>query len=166
MSCCQCNEEFTPSAQECVVGKQECADSLLHRSLEGDLDLPFGAGFQHVDLQPERPRRLANLLYLGCRDRIGRIPRKAITVALGTSSCSSSSRFGPSANDSRLTPTMLPPGRFKLATRPSLTGSLPVWKTIGIVEVAAFAARAGAEVPPAAITATRRRTRSAASAGN
>src|SRR5262249_13698901 len=56
--------------------KQECADSLLHQSLEGDLDLPFGAGFQHVDLQPERARRLANLLYLGCRDRIGWIYKK------------------------------------------------------------------------------------------
>jgi hypothetical protein len=33
----------------------------------------------------------------------------------------------------------LPPGLSKLATRPSLTGSLPVWKTIAIVEVAALA---------------------------
>jgi hypothetical protein len=35
-----------------------------------------------------------------------------------------------------------PPGRLKLATRPSLMGSPPVKKTIGIVAVAALAARA------------------------
>ena len=34
----------------------------------------------------------------------------------------------------------LPPGRFRLATRPSLTGSPPIEKTIGIVAVAALAA--------------------------
>jgi hypothetical protein len=34
-----------------------------------------------------------------------------------------------------------------------LTRSLPVWKTIGMVEVAGLAASAGAAVPPAAITA-------------
>jgi hypothetical protein len=34
----------------------------------------------------------------------------------------------------------LPPGRLKLATNPSLTGSSPVPKMIGIVVVAAIAA--------------------------
>ena len=36
----------------------------------------------------------------------------------------------------------LPPGRARLATRPSSTGSPPTMKTIGIVEVAFFAASA------------------------
>ena len=53
----------------------------------------------------------------------------------------------------KLTPVTLPPGRLRLATRPSLTGSLPVAKTIGIVVVAALAAIAE-EVSCAAITAT------------
>ena len=39
-------------------------------------------------------------------------------------------------------PVILLPGRLRLATKPSLTGSPPVMKTIGIVEVADFAARA------------------------
>ena len=34
----------------------------------------------------------------------------------------------------------LPPGRFRLATRPICTGSAMVVKTIGMVAVAAFAA--------------------------
>ena len=59
----------------------------------------------------------------------------------------------------------LPPGRFRLATRPSSTGSLPVTKTVGIVLVAALAARAAA-VGVANMTATWRLTRSAAIEGS
>ena len=58
-------------------------------------------------------------------------------------------------------PVALPPGRARLATRPSLTGSSPTPNTIGIVEVAAFAASAVTVFPGTAITATRRRTNSA-----
>jgi hypothetical protein len=39
-----------------------------------------------------------------------------------------------------------PPGLLRLATRPNLTGSPPVLKTIGIVAVAALAATADYEV--------------------
>jgi putative tryptophan/tyrosine transport system substrate-binding protein len=35
-------------------------------------------------------------------------------------------RFGSSATVIRLTPVTFPPGRFKLATKPSTTGSAPV----------------------------------------
>jgi hypothetical protein len=60
----------------------------------------------------------------------------------------------------------LPLGRLRLATRPIWTGSEPVVNTIGMVVVAAFAARA-ADVPAtAAMTATRRLTRSAANSGS
>ena len=44
----------------------------------------------------------------------------------------------------KLMPVALPPGRARLATRPSLTGSSPTPKTIGIVVVAALAASAAA----------------------
>ena len=62
----------------------------------------------------------------------------------------------------------LPPGRLRLCTNPILTGSVPLVNTIGIVVVAAFAASDAAVPPPAvaAITATPRPTRSAASAGS
>jgi hypothetical protein len=40
-------------------------------------------------------------------------------------------------------PVTLPPGRARLATRPSLTGSVPLPKTMGIVVVAAFGERRG-----------------------
>ena len=86
-------------------------------------------------------------------------------AAPGTNSRNSPSRLAARSAAKKLTPVRLPPGRAKLATRPSLTGSLPVAKTMGIVVVAALAARAEG-VSIAAMTATRRRTSSAANAGS
>jgi hypothetical protein len=91
----------------------------------------------------------------------------------GSSCCdgSRSSCISPSSFDNRsfamsVRPVTLPPGRLRLATRPYWTGSPPEAKTIGIVEVAVLAARAAGVLPSAAITATRRRTRSAANSGS
>ena len=66
----------------------------------------------------------------------------AIRTALGTRSCSSPSRLAAISATKKLMPVALPPGRARLATRPSLTGSSPTPKTIGIVVVAALAASA------------------------
>jgi hypothetical protein len=63
------------------------------------------------------------------------------------------------------TPVRFPFGLPRLATSPSFTGSPPVLNTIGIVAVAALAARA-AVMPLATSTVTGRPTSSAASAGN
>src|SRR5262245_27452633 len=67
---------------------------------------------------------------------------RAMLVAVGTSSRSTSSCFGASSTVRVATPVRLPPGRLRLATSPSATGSPAVTKTIGIVVVAAFAANA------------------------
>jgi hypothetical protein len=64
-----------------------------------------------------------------------------------------SSFFGPTSKFNEVTPLTLPPGRFRLATSPSWTGSLANWKRIGIVEVAVLAASAAA-LPGVAITVT------------
>ena len=69
---------------------------------------------------------------------------KPMTVAFGTSSRSNSSRFAPSTPEMLLKPVTLPPGWLKLATNPSLTGSPPAEKTIGLFDVAALAARVAA----------------------
>jgi len=63
-------------------------------------------------------------------------------------------------------PVRFPPGRAKLSTNPAATGSLPVRKTIGMLVVAALAARTARTWPEVAITETRRLTKSAAKAGN
>ena len=83
----------------------------------------------------------------------------------GTSSDSSSSRLAVTSVASTLTPVRLPPGRARLATSPSPTGSAPPLKTIGIVEVALVAANAPGGLV-AMIKSTLRPTRSAANAGS
>ena len=80
--------------------------------------------------------------------------RTAINATCGTNSWISSSRFAFTVPASRLTPDTLPPGRFKLATRPVLIGSTPFRKTMGIVVVAALAASAAASPAKAAMTFT------------
>src|SRR5262249_30140529 len=93
------------------------------------------------------------------------LTRRPITAAFGTSSCSNSSRLGASVLYRKLVPVTLPPGRLMLETRPRLTGAPPIEKAIGMVAVAALAASGAAALWIATITATWRRTRSAASAG-
>src|SRR5262245_29572660 len=75
-------------------------------------------------------------------------------LAVGSNSRRSSSRFAANSVLKKLTPVRLPPGRARLATRPSLAGSSPTRNTIGIVVVAALAAKAAGRPPIAAITAT------------
>ena len=53
----------------------------------------------------------------------------------------------------------------RLATQPSATGSVLVWKTIGTVEVAFMAARTEGAPPSLTITLTPRATSSVANAG-
>src|SRR5262245_66598700 len=78
----------------------------------------------------------------------------ATRVAAGTISRRSSRRFAANSFAKLLIPVRLPPGWVRLATRPSLTGSSPTLKTMGIVVVAALAATA-AQFPDAAVTAAR-----------
>src|SRR6516162_11827261 len=85
-------------------------------------------------------------------------------TAPGCNSCNNPSCFAPSNAVTKVIPVTLLPGRLRLATRPSLTGSPPVTKTIGIVVVAALATIAEG-TSCAAITVTWR-TRSAARSGS
>ncbi len=91
---------------------------------------------------------------------------RAITLAWGTSSESSSSRLGVSS-------TVEDADAREVAARPGETGDqagpdrvAAAAKTIGIVEVALFAASAAGVPPVATITSTLRPTRSAANAGS
>jgi hypothetical protein len=78
----------------------------------------------------------------------------------------SSNSFAPSSTAKKLIPVMLPPGRAKLATTPAETGSSPIAKTIGIVEVTPFAASAETMPPVVAITFAWRAAKSPAKAGS
>ena len=69
--------------------------------------------------------------------RIGRVDQHA-ERRFGTSSRNSSELLRLQTGGQKITPVALPPGRLRLATRPSLTGSRPMTKTIGMVAVAAW----------------------------
>src|SRR5262249_2907580 len=71
----------------------------------------------------------------------------AIGLEVGASSCSSSRRFVSISSVIMAMPVMFPPGRLRLVTRPSWLGSAPRLKTMGMVDVAAFAATT-AGAPP------------------
>ena len=73
---------------------------------------------------------------------------------------------GNTASSSATIPVTFPSGRLKLLTSPARTGSAPLVNTIGIVVVSDFATRTVLLPPVAAMTATRRAIRSAASARN
>ena len=88
--------------------------------------------------------------------------RAPIVPSPGITSRSNSSLFCRSSTASVVAPVRFPPGRLRLVTSPCSTGSLPVTKTIGIVDVAALAGNP-VGVPVAAIRSTLRRTRSSAS---
>src|SRR5262249_6389808 len=107
---------------------------------------------------------VTSLVWASVAGKFGLTSRPTCAAA-GMSSCTSPACFEPISEVKKLTPVALPPGWFRLTTKPSFTGSEPVVKTIGTVPVAAFATRM-AGVLVAAMTETWRRTRSAACVGN
>src|SRR5215471_16188168 len=56
---------------------------------------------------------------------------RAMLVTVGSSSRNSSSRFGAISTPKLVTPVTLPPGRLRLATSPTATGSVATLNTIG-----------------------------------
>ena len=65
-----------------------------------------------------------------------------------------------------VTPVALPPGRERLAAKPGRTGSPPITKTMGIVELALLAAIAEFDPPTATSAEMGRFTSSAAITGS
>src|SRR6266436_205243 len=80
----------------------------------------------------------------GAAVRLFGLTRKAIVVACGTTCISRSSRVDSSSWFRMLTPVTVAPGRLRLGTRPTATGSLLPANATGMVVVAAFAARLAA----------------------
>ena len=114
--------------------------------------------------RPSAPAAVSTSFDSGSLSGVSRLMSIAMVRAEGTNSRSSSSRFAPSATVIRLAPVTLPPGRLKLATKPNWTGSPALTNTIGMVAVAALAARTETMPPVATSNETLRRTRSSASA--
>jgi len=148
-------------AEDRIGGEGERVDPMLDETRESRIDVAVAGR-----VSPSARAAACTSVVSDWEAGFFGLTSKPITVALGTSSCSNSSRLGASVLYRKLVPVTLPPGRLRLDTRPSLTASPPIEKTIGMVAVVALAASGAAALWIATITVTRWRTRSAANAGN
>ena len=115
-----------------VAADEEGVGPLAHKSREGRIDLAAGAGNENLDLQPHGASAASKSLNVdSVLDALAGLTSTATRVAAGTSSRSSPSRFAANSVLKKLTPVRLPPGRARLATRPSLTGSSPTRRQSG-----------------------------------
>jgi hypothetical protein len=156
MACPQPDKLIVSSPEELIGGHHYRLDPLLGEARKGGIDIRLAARILYYQPQPKRERR--GLRVLGLDSEVG-------FVALGTSSRSNSNRFAARVVTRKDTPVILPPGRLRLETRPSSTGSAPVANTIGMLAVAALAATASAG-PNVRMTATESATSAAANAGS
>src|SRR3954454_22048742 len=162
----QINQLDMPAGKKGVGADEQGIGAIAPKSLEGGFDLVAGGGLEDVDLQPEaRAAGSTSLMVVSAFAVLAGLTSTATRTAPGTSSRNSSSRLATSSPLRKLIPVRLPPGRARLATRPSLTGSSGARKIMGIDVVAALVANATAR-PNAAITETWRRTSSATIAGS
>ena len=74
---------------------------------------------------------------------MARLASTATRTAAGTSSRKSPSRFAITSTVKKLMPVALPPGRARLATSPSLTGSIPTPNAMGIARGRGFGRERG-----------------------
>ena len=139
----QCGELFASGYEEWVGADHERAGSQLDQGCEGRIEIAFVAGMQDMELQPEGAGRRLQVSQLWSRQSglVG-LTSSAMTVAVGTNSRSSSSRFGPSSAF-KVTPVSVAARPVQAGDEAKLRpGRSPITKTIGIVVVAALAASA------------------------
>src|SRR5262249_29278257 len=152
---CEVDQLDAPGEEEGVGVDEKRVGALARKRCEGHIDLAAGVGVEHLDLQPHGARtRCVSLTVDSEVAALEGLTSTATRVAAGTISRRSSRRFAANSIAKLLIPVKLPPRWARLATRPSLTGSSPTLKAMGIVVVAALAATAKL-FPNAAITATR-----------
>ena len=155
-----------PGVEENVRRDKQRIGPVTAKTDKGLVNLLASGCVNHLDLQPEPTRRLCTFSASEPADGSVGLLSTATLTAVGSNSRSNAKRFCTSTSKKIFMPVALPPGRLRLATRPSLTGSSGILNTIGILVVAEIAARAAGIFPGAAITATPWRTRSSASSGN
>ena len=150
----QCGQLFVVGKEEWIGHDHEPTGSQFNQGCECSLDLACAACMEDMELQPEGARRCLH----GSRRRlsntgIGRVDEQGHVRRAGHHLMQHLEQLRPTSTFKLVTPVTLLPGRFRLATSPTLTGSVAAEKTIGSVVVSAFAASAD-EDPAATIRAT------------
>src|SRR5262249_5359116 len=154
-----------PADEKSILANEEGVRPLAPKSCEGCIDLRLVLALSTWSCNPmARAADCTSLNVASVLVALAGLTSTAIRATAGTSSRRSFSRFAVNSALKKLMPVGWPPGRARLATRPSLAGSSGTPKTRGIVAVAALAANAAVGLPAVTITATCRRTNSAARA--
>jgi hypothetical protein len=127
-----------PGEEEGVGVDEKRVGTLAHKRCEGRIDLAAGVGLSTWTCSPMARAPAAVSLTVDSEvAALEGLTSTAARLAAGTISRRSSRRFAANSFAKLLIPVRLPPGWARLATRPSLTGSSPTLKTMGIVVVAA-----------------------------
>src|SRR5262245_1793534 len=137
----------TPCGEKGVGADEEGIRPLTLHTFESSTDLTAGVGVENLDLQTHGA---SSSFYLG---RTGRINEHRDTHGLGQQLAQEFQPLRRQRGREETDTVRFPPGRARQATRPTLTGSSPVMKTMGIVDVAALAASIEG-IPAGVITAT------------
>jgi len=137
---------------------------LVDERCELCVEVAFSTGLGDDEFLPERPRRRLRVSRVGLRIGIVGIHQHANLRGRGGELAEELQALRTVRFTRKLTPVRVPPGWLRLATRPALTGSKPLTNTIGVVVVAVLA-RLETSPPMVTMTATWRRTKSAAKAG-
>src|SRR5262245_40328147 len=93
----QPDQLIAPTKEECVGTHHDGIGMLLEKVRKRRFDIALAAGILKQKLNAELVRRGLNLFDLGLGSGILGVDNEANDIALGTSSCSSSRRFAPSA---------------------------------------------------------------------
>ena len=96
------------------------------------IDLAFAAGIDDVQADTAARANACDPSTCSRADGVFGLTISATCLACGTSSRSSSKRLGIRSAVRKMMPVALPPGRARLWTTPSRTGSPPIVKTMGI----------------------------------
>jgi hypothetical protein len=145
---------YPAAGEKGVATAEDRVRALTHKICKGGIDLAAGASIEDLNLHSHAARSGLYLSHCGLGNRrIARVDEYSKTPDAGYQLPQEFSRFVTTSAPKKLIPVRLPPGRARLETRPSLTGSSPTVNTIGVVAVADLAASAET-VGLATITAT------------
>ena len=116
----ECNDLIAPADKKTACADDERTGPLPHKARKCHVDVTRGADIQHNKLQPKSTRGRLHLAHRDAASGTFRSTSRAMTAALGTSSCSSESCFGTKSTPNQLTPVMFSPGRLRLDDHPEL----------------------------------------------
>ena len=139
----QLDQLDTPAGEGRAGADEKGVGPLAHKSRECRIDLAAAAGVEDLDLQPHGAGgRLDVSQSWTSVSRIGRIDEHGHTSRSGHQLAQEFQPLCRQLDREKIDPCQVAARPGRLATRPSLTGSSPTTKTIGIVVVAALAASA------------------------